>query len=67
MIDLNTGSFRAWGQSYIGFWWSKTASISGSGIWGVNSYTLGYNQSAVSPSYGPSARWLGFPVRCLVY
>ena len=48
---------------YGGYYWSSKAVIYTSAA-SATAYYLGFG-IAVNPSYGPSVRWYGFPLRCL--
>ncbi len=63
-VALNTGAMRNFGVN--GYDWSRIATVHGAGTWAARAYYLYFHPSGVYPSNN-SARWLGFPVRCLVY
>ncbi len=63
-INVRSGSLR-----YLGLD-NNVLSRSAGGYWsitGANVYFLEFNANDVNPSFGPDLRWIGFPVRCLVY
>ena len=63
-MDADIGSLRALGSG--GYAWSSTNSA----YWeptSAHAYFFRFDLSSVSSSGGPNARYLGFPVRCLVY
>ena len=64
LVGLNRSSTRNLGD--LGFGWSRIAKTYSSPT-SANAYNLRFSIGGVSPSYGPDARWYGFPVRCLVY
>ena len=64
VVNLGHGSLRAFGVD--GYGWSRSAMAYRSATW-ANAYNLGANASGVYPSSGPNGRWVGYPVRCLVY
>ena len=63
-VYLNNGSLRYFGLS--GYGWSRS-SVAYSSATSANAYHLDFNAGTVYPSFGPFNRWVGFPVRCLVY
>ncbi len=63
-VDLNTGALRNFGINGNG--WSRVATVYGAGIWDARAYNLGFAPSGVGPSNN-HVRWVGLPVRCLVY
>ncbi len=63
LVGLNRGSTRNLGD--LGFNWSRSSNDYSSVTW-ATAYNLRFSIGGVSPSYGPDARWYGFPVRCLV-
>ena len=64
-VDLasTAGVLRAAGQG--GYWWSSRGADNVWGSAGLGSYYLGFTTNGVSPSYGPTNRYIGFPLRCL--
>ena len=63
-VHLGYGSLRFSGD--VGYGWSRT-SVAYSSATSANSYWFEFASSESRPSYGPYPRWLGVPVRCLVY
>ncbi len=63
-VALNDGALRLFGVS--GYDWSRS-SVAYSSATSATAYLLAFNAGTVYPSYGPYTRWLGLPVRCLVY
>ena len=63
-VALNTGAMRNFGVN--GYDWSRIATVYGAGTWDAKAYYLDFNASGVYPS-NAYVRWVGFPVRCLVY
>ena len=63
-VDLYYGSLRAFG--IYGYGWSSS-SVAFTSVTSATAYGLHFNASGVYPSYGPDARWLAFPIRCLAY
>ncbi len=63
-VYLDTGVLRHFGLS--GFGWSRIATVYGAGTWDAKAYYLYFNASGVDQSAN-YVRWLGLPVRCLVY
>ena len=57
------GVLRNAGQN--GNWWSSRGADNVWGSAGLGSYYLGFTTNGVSPSYGPTNRYIGFPLRCL--
>ena len=60
-VNLDNGSLRNFGRNGNG--WSNTAAVYGVGTWAASAYNLKFDPVTVYPSYGPNARWNGFPVR----
>ena len=63
-VNLNTGALRDFG--FGGGGWSRIATAYGAGTWAAGAYYLYFGASDVNPSI-INVRWLGLPVRCLVY
>ena len=61
-LTVSAGTLGYAGQ--YGYWWSSRAAAYTSST-SANAYDLSFNATAVYPSYGPSNRWNGFPLRCL--
>ena len=58
--NLYDGSLRYFGVSGCG--WSSI-SVAFTSVTSATAYLLAFNASGVYPSYGPNARWVGFPIR----
>ncbi len=57
---------KAWYAGANGYWWpSRGTSTRSDGTAAPSGYSLAFGASGVNPSYGPSERWFGFPLRCL--
>ena len=63
-VTLQYGSLRD--SHYIGSNWSSI-SFTYNNNTSADSYILDYHATFVRPSFNPGTRWIGFPVRCLVY
>ncbi len=63
-VNLNNGALRVFGIN--GYGWSRISTAYGTGTWDAKAYYLNFNASGVNPSDN-YVRWVGFPVRCLVY
>ena len=63
-VTLQYGSLRD--SHYIGSNWSSI-SFTYNNNTSADSYILDYHATSVRPSFNPGTRWIGFPVRCLVY
>ena len=63
-VTLNDGSLRDFGLAGNG--WSRVATVYGAGTWDTRAYYLYFITSDVNSS-GNYVRWVGLPVRCLVY
>lgn len=61
---LLSGAFRDAGQ--YGDFWSVTVQNFLSNT-SANAYYLIFSAGGLDPSHGPSARWYGYPIRCLAY
>ena len=62
-VNLGNSTLRDFGSS--GYGWSRTA-ITYSSPTSASAYDLYFVPSSVNPSRS-SSRWVGYPVRCLVY
>ncbi len=63
-VDLNFGSLR--NSDRTGNDWSRSAVAYGVGTWDARAHYLYFHPSGFYPS-GNYTRWVGLPVRCLVY
>lgn len=59
------GTFRNAGVN--GHNWSSRQANTIWGTAGAGGYDLNFNASEVYPSWGPDARYIGFPLRCSVF
>ena len=63
LINLDRDNLRRLGSSG----YNQTQSIGIYSFTWANAYYLTFTASGISSSGGPDNRWVGFPVRCLVY
>jgi len=63
-VHLNFNALRDYGKS--GWGWPSTSTLyyTNYASW---AYLFGFNNPDVSSSTGPGDRYIGLPVRCLVY
>ena len=63
-LSPDTGKF--WYAGLNGHWWSSHGSSTrDDGVTTPSAYNLDLNATDVHPSYGPSNRFYGYPLRCL--
>lgn len=64
-VDLPTTAGTFWGAGRTAGDWSSRGDNT---IWrsaGLGGYYLYFDTTGVNPSYGPTSRYVGFPLRCL--
>lgn len=63
-LTITAGTFRNAGQN--GNWWSSRGADNIWGSAGLGGYNLNFDATGVNPSNGPTARYIGFPLRWFI-